>query len=112
MESARELQIFIGEDERYERRPLFEAIVLAARDHGLVGARVFKGFTGCSPSDGIATARILHRANNLPIVVDIVDTAERIDSFLPFLQRAVENGTVLCSDVEAEWISPEDGRGE
>ena len=110
MESARQLQIFIGEDERYGRRPLFEVIVLAARDHGLVGARVFKGFMGYSPGGRIATARILRLAENLPIVVDIVDTDEKIDGFLPFLRRAVGRGTIICSDVEAEWIVPEDGR--
>lgn len=108
MASAKHLQIFIGEDERYGRRPLFEVIVLAAREYGLAGATVFKGFMGYTPRGQIATARILRLANNLPLVVDIVDTEERIDGFMPFLQRVVERGTVVCSDVEAECIIPEE----
>lgn len=107
MVSAKHLQIFIGEDERYGRRPLFEVIVLAAREYGLAGATVSKCFMGYTPRGNIVTARVLRLANNLPMVVDIVDTEERIDGFLPFLQRVVERGTVVCSDVEAERIIPE-----
>jgi PII-like signaling protein len=104
---AKRVRVFIGEDERYRGRPLFEAIVLAAREQGLAGATVFKGFMGYSPHADIATAGILRLAENLPIVVDIVDSEERIDGFLPFLRRAVETGIVISSDVEAEQVVPE-----
>lgn len=107
MRRAKRVRVFIGEDERYRGRPLFEAIVLAAREQGLAGATVFKGFMGYSPHADIATAGILRLAENLPIVVDIVDSEERIDGFLPFLRRAVETGIVISSDVEAEQVVPE-----
>ena len=107
MRSARRVRVFVGEDERYQGRPLFEAIVLAAKEEGLAGATVFKGFMGYAPHADIATAGILRLAENLPVVVDIVDSEERIEDFLPFLRRAVRTGIVLSSLVEAEQVIPE-----
>ena len=107
MRRARRIRVFVGEDERYQGRPLFEAIVLAAKEHGLAGATVFKGFMGYAPHADIATAGILRLAENLPVVVDIVDSEERIKGFLPFLRRAVRTGIVLSSLVEAEQVVPE-----
>ncbi|HET7480897.1 MAG TPA: DUF190 domain-containing protein [Rubrobacteraceae bacterium] len=104
---AKRLRVFVGEDERYRGRPLFEAIVLAARDNGLAGATVFKGFMGYAPHADIAAAGILRLAENLPIVVDIVDDEERIRAFLPFLRQAVKTGLVICSDVESEQVVPD-----
>ncbi|HEX6710168.1 MAG TPA: DUF190 domain-containing protein [Rubrobacter sp.] len=101
------MRIFVGEDERYQGRPLFEAIVLTAKERGLAGATVFKGFMGYAPHADIATAGILRLAENLPVVVDIVDSEERIEDFLPFLRRAVRTGIVLSSLVEAEQVVPE-----
>ena len=107
MRRARRVRVFVGEDERYQGRPLFEAIVLAAKEEGLAGATVFKGFMGYAPHADIATAGILRLAENLPVVVDIVDSEERIQDFLPFLRRAVRTGIVLSSLVEAEQVIPE-----
>jgi uncharacterized protein len=104
---ARRVRIFVGEDERYQGRPLFEAIVLAAKERGLAGATVFKGFMGYAPHADIATAGILRLAENLPVVVDIVDSEARIEDFLLFLRRAVRTGIVLSSRVEAEQVVPE-----
>lgn len=101
------LRIFVGEDERYRGRPLFEAIVLAARDLGISGATVFRGFMGYAPHASVSTAGILRLAENLPVVVDIVDESEKVSAFLPFLEEAVKTGFVICSDVEAEQILPE-----
>jgi PII-like signaling protein len=84
MRSATRVRGFVGEDERYQGRPLFEAIVLAAREEGLAGATVFKGFMGYAPHADIATAGILRLAENLPVVVDIVDSEEKIGGFMPF----------------------------
>ena len=108
MRRAGRARVFVGEDERYQGRPLFEAIVLAAKERGLAGATVFKGFMGYAPHADIATAGILRLAENLPIVVDIVDSEERILEFLPFLRRAVRTGIVLSSRVEAEEVVPEE----
>lgn len=101
---ARRARVFVGEDERYRGRPLFEAIVLEAKERGIAGATVFKGFMGYAPHADIATAGILRLAENLPVVVDIVDSEDRIEELLPFLRRAVRTGIVLSSTVEAEQI--------
>jgi PII-like signaling protein len=106
---ARRVRVLVGEDERYRGRPLFEAIVLEAKEQGLAGATVFRGFMGYAPHADIATAGILRLAENLPVVVDIVDSEERVEAFLPFLRRAVETGLVVSSEVEAEQILPAEG---
>ena len=105
---ARRVRVFVGEDERYRGRPLFEAIVLAAKERGLAGATVFRGFMGYALHADIATAGVLRLAENLPVVVDIVDTEERVQAFLPFLRRAVGTGLVVSSEVEAEQVPPEE----
>ena len=100
------MRVFVGEDERYRGRPLFEAIVLAAKESGLAGATVFRGFMGYAPHADVATAGILRLAENLPVVIDIVDSEERVQAFLPFLRRAVRKGLVVSSEVEAEHVLP------
>jgi PII-like signaling protein len=109
---ARRVRVFVGEDERYRGRPLFEAIVLAAKERGLAGATVFKGFMGYAPHADVATAGILRLAENLPVVIDIVDTEERVEAFLPFLRHAVGTGLVVSSEVEAEQVLPGEGTEE
>lgn len=108
MERKKRIRVFIGEDERYRGRPLFEAIVLAAREQGLAGATVFRSFMGYAPHADIVSAGILRLAENLPMVVDIVDDEEVIENFLPFLSRAVKTGIVICSDIESEQVASED----
>jgi PII-like signaling protein len=109
---ARRVRVFVGEDERYRGRPLFEAIVLEAKERGLAGATVFRGFMGYAPHADIATAGVLRLAENLPLVVDIVDSEERVEAFLPFLRRAVRTGIVVSSEVEAEQVLPDEGAEE
>ena len=106
------MRVFVGEDERYRGRPLFEAIVLEAKERGLAGATVFRGFMGYAPHADIATAGVLRLAENLPLVVDIVDTEERVQAFVPFLRQAVKTGLVVSSELEAEQILPEGGAEE
>jgi uncharacterized protein len=105
---ARRVRVFVGEDERYRGRPLFEAIVLEAKERGLAGATVFRGFMGYAPHADVATAGILRLAENLPVVIDIVDTEERVEAFVPFLRCAVGTGLVVSSEVEAEQVLPEE----
>ncbi len=112
MELKKRMRVFIGEDETYRGRPLFEAIVLAAREHGLTEATVFKGFMGYAPHADISAAGILLLAENLPIVVDIADEDERIRGFLSIVRRAIKNGMVICSEVEAEQVVSEEASGE
>jgi PII-like signaling protein len=108
LREARRVRIFVGEDERYRGRPLFEAIVLAARERGLAGATVFRGFMGYAPHAGVATAGILRLAENMPVVVDIIDSDERIRTFMPFLKKAVRTGIVISSRLEAEQLVPDE----
>jgi PII-like signaling protein len=86
------LRIFIGESDRWQGLPLYEAIVQEARKRGLAGATVFKGFEGFGAHSRIHTARILRLSEDLPIVVEIVDTEEKIQGFLAVLDGMVKEG--------------------
>jgi len=86
------LRIFIGESDRWGALPLYEAIVQEARKRGLAGANVFRGFEGFGARSRIHTARILRLSEDLPVVVEIVDTEERIQAFLPALDEMVKEG--------------------
>lgn len=86
------LRIFIGESDRWGGLPLYEAIVQEARQRGLAGATVFRGFEGFGARSRIHTARILRLSEDLPIVVEIVDTEEKIQAFLPALDEMVKEG--------------------
>jgi uncharacterized protein len=86
------LRIFIGESDRWGSQPLYEAIVQEARRRGLAGATVFKGFEGFGAHSRIHTTRILRLSEDLPIVVEIVDTEDKIQAFLPVLEGMVTEG--------------------
>ena len=86
------LRVFIGESDRHQGKPLYEAIVLAAREHGLAGATVFRGMEGFGAHSRIHTTRILRLSEDLPIVVEIVDSEEKIQAFLPVLDGMVHEG--------------------
>ncbi len=81
-EDAKLLRIFIGEGDRWKGKPLFEAIVQRARKDGLAGATVLKGFEGFGAHSRIHTAKILCLSENLPIVIEIVDSEEKIEAFV------------------------------
>lgn len=93
-EEAVLLRIFIGETEQYHGRPLYEAIVLKARERGLAGATVLRGSLSYGASSHIHTAKILRLSYDLPIVVEIVDSEEKINSFLPVVDEMVASGLV------------------
>ncbi|WP_018110469.1 DUF190 domain-containing protein [Thermus igniterrae] len=97
---AKLLRIFIGESDRYEGRPLYEAIVLEAKRRGLAGATVFKGFMGYGAHSRIHTAKILQLSQDLPVMVEIVDTEAKIREFLPVLDGMVREGLVTLEKVE------------
>src|SRR4029077_18422902 len=80
------LRIFIGEDDRYKRLPLYEAIVLKAREIHLAGATVLRGFLGFGKSSHMPSASALRLSMDLPMVIEIVDAREKIDTFLPHLE--------------------------
>ncbi len=94
------LRIFIGDSDRHEGIPLYEAIVQRARAKGLAGATVFRGFEGFGAHSLVHTSRIVHLAENLPIVVEIVDKQEKIDAFLPELDGLIPEGLVTLEKVQ------------
>lgn len=93
-EDAVLLRVFIGESDRWEHRPLYEAIVMKARERHLAGATVLRGPMGFGKSSRVHTAKILRLSMDLPIVVEIVDSEENINSFLPELDQMMGGGLV------------------
>ena len=93
-EDAVLLRIFIGESDRCQHRPLYEAIVLKARELELAGATVLRGPMGFGKSSHLHTAKILRLSMDLPIVIEIVDTAQKINGFLPVLDEMMGGGLV------------------
>jgi uncharacterized protein len=88
------IRIFIGESDRHAGRPLFEVIVEAARKKGLAGATVVRGVMGFGAASRIHTSKILRLSEDLPMVIEIVDSTEKIESFLPELQELVKDGLI------------------
>jgi uncharacterized protein len=93
-EDAVLLRIFVGESDRHEHRPLYEAIVIKARETGLAGATVLRGPMGFGKSSHLHTAKILRLSMDLPIVIEMVDTEEKINAFLPLLDAMMGGGLV------------------
>ncbi len=100
------LRIFIGENDRYEGLPLHEWIVRKAREHGLAGATVLRGLEGFGAHSRLHTAKVLRLSSDLPIVVEIVDTEDKIESFLPMIDGAVEEGLATVERVEVRFYRP------
>jgi len=94
------LRIFFGEDAKFQRRPLYEAVVMKAREQHLAGATVLRGPMGFGHSSRLHTAKILRLSEDLPIVVEIVDTEEHIKSFLPVLDEMMPSGLVTLEKVQ------------
>ena len=103
------LRIYCGEDDRLGHTPLHEAIVLAARDAGLAGATVLKGSMGFGADHRIHTARVLRLAEGLPVVIEVVDSRDSIDTFLPKLREMMTRGLVTLERVEILLQSPDPG---
>src|SRR2546427_3065823 len=94
------LRIFIGESDRWEHKPLYEAIVLKARETGLAGATVLRGSMGFGKASHLHTAKILRLSMDLPLVIEIVDSEEKINGFLPALEEMMSGGMVTLERVQ------------
>jgi hypothetical protein len=94
------LRIFIGENDRHAGRPLYEAIVLKARELHLAGATVLRGPMGFGRSSRLHTTKILRLSEDLPLVIEIVDAEERIRSFLEVLDKMMRSGLVTLEKVQ------------
>ena len=94
------LRIFIGENDQWVGRPLYEAIVARALEAGLAGTTVVRGLMGFGAKSRVHTAKVLRLSEDLPIVVEIVDRRERIEAFLPTLDEMVADGLVTLERIQ------------
>jgi len=94
------LRIFIGESDRHEGKPLYEWLIIQAKAHGLAGATVLRGIMGFGAGSRIHTSKILRLSLDLPIVVEIVDTDEKIQSFLTRIEHVLQGGLVTLEKAE------------
>ena len=97
------LRIFIGESDRHDGIPLYEWIVQEARRFGLAGATVLRGLQGFGAHSRVHTARVLRLSTDLPIVVEIVDTQEKIEAFMPIIDGMIDEGMATLESVEIRF---------
>jgi len=97
------LRIFVGESDRHEGQPLYEWLVLRAREAGLAGATVLRGIEGFGAHSRLHTAKILRLSEDLPIVVEIVDALEKIEAFMPVVDRAIGEGLATLERVQVRF---------
>ena len=104
------MRIYLGESDRLGHLPLYEAIVKRAREEGLAGATVLKGVLGYGASDHIRTSKLLDLSGDMPLVIEIVDTAEKIEAFRPVISQLMEEvgtgGMVTLGDIEVIHYEP------
>jgi PII-like signaling protein len=93
------LRVFIGESDRWHHKPLYEAVVLKARELHMAGATVLRGPMGYGKSSRLHTAKILRLSMDLPLVIEIVDAEEKIQAFLPVLDEMMKGGLVTLEKV-------------
>lgn len=94
------LRIFIGEADNYEGRPLYQAIVEKLREEGAAGATVLRGVEGFGKSSLLHTANVLRLSEDLPLLIECIDTADKIEEIMPVLDEMMEDGLVTVQDVE------------
>jgi len=93
------LRIFVGESDRHGHRPLYESIVLQAREAGLAGATVLRGVMGFGKHSVLHTAKILRLSEDMPMIIEIVDSLDNIEKFLPVLDDLIKDGLVTIEKV-------------
>ena len=94
------LRVFIGERDKHGHLPLYEWIIQQAREHGLAGATAFRGIEGFGAHSRLHTSKILRLADELPILIEIVDAKEKVESFLPIIDEAIPEGLATLEKVE------------
>ncbi|MBI2342905.1 MAG: DUF190 domain-containing protein [Deltaproteobacteria bacterium] len=94
------LRIFIGESDRYDGKPLYEAILLRARGEGLAGCTVIRGLAGFGASSRVHTTKILRLSEDLPMVIEIVDAEAKIDQFVKEIDGMIQEGLVTVEQVQ------------
>ncbi len=94
------LRIIVGEDHKYGHRPLHEALVEKARERGLAGATAVRGLMGYGKKNRIHTSKILTLSQDLPVVIEVIDEADRIAAFLPDLEDMIQHGIVTLEKIK------------
>ena len=97
---AKRLRIYIGEADSWEGKSLYKALVLKAKELDLAGATVFQGCMGYGANSRIHTASLIDLSADLPIMIEIIDSAEYIEKFLPYLDKMVKEGIVTVDDIQ------------
>ncbi len=105
------VRVFVGEQDKWKGRPLYEAIVDEARALGMAGATVFKGFMGYGCKAHVHTAKLLDLSMDLPLCVELVDTEENVNRLLPALDMMVDEGLVTMETVDVLIYRGESGKG-
>lgn len=107
--SAKRLTVFVGESDRFQHKPLYAEIVHRAQQAGLAGAAVLRGIEGFGAGHHVHTTRLLSLSEDLPVVIVLVDDAERIERFLAELDELITEGLVVVDDVEVVRYGGKDG---
>ena len=97
------LRVFVGEADKHQGKPLYEWLVLQAREQGIAGATVLRGIEGFGAHSRLHTAKILRLSEELPIVVEIVDAPEKIAAFMPIVDEAIEEGLATLEKVQIRF---------
>lgn len=106
------LRIFIGESDRWHHQPLYEAIVMKARENHLAGATVLRGPMGYGKSSRLHTAKIIRLSMDLPLVIEIVDSEEKITAFLPLIDEMMKGGLATLENVRVVHYRAKEGQEE
>lgn len=106
-EKAKLLRIFVGESDRYDGKPLYEAIVKLARERSMAGATVLRGILGFGAHSRIHSAKILRLSEDLPIVIEIVDKPERIEGILPEIDEMIGEGLATVENIQVIFYRKE-----
>lgn len=106
------LRVFVGEGERVEGRPAYEAIVMKAREMKLAGATVWRGVLGFGANSRIHAAKFLALSDDLPMVIEIVDSREKVEQLLPFIDEVVKGGLVTMERAEVIYYRAEPAEGK
>ncbi|MCX7781340.1 MAG: DUF190 domain-containing protein [Negativicutes bacterium] len=97
---AKRLRIYIGEEDHWKKRPLYQVIVEKAKSLDMAGASVFRGLMGYGANSRIHTAKLVELSSDLPILIEIIDSEEYVARLLPFLDEVVQEGMVTIDDIE------------
>lgn len=101
---GKRIRIFIGEAEQWQGKPLYRAILEQAQRQGVAGATVMRGIEGFGPEHHLSSDRLPDIADNLPLIVEIVESAEKVEELLPFLDSMVQRGMITVAPVEIVYV--------